>query len=167
MINDLLTYARVESRSRPFEPTNLNAVVDDVITLLYAEIRDADGEVTHGELPTVMGDESQLSQLLQNLIGNGLKYHGDAPPQVFIAAESNGIEWTISVRDNGIGIDEKHYEKIFEIFRRLHGQDKYPGTGIGLAVCRRIVNRHGGRIWLESEPGKGTTFYFTIPLSSK
>ena len=100
---------------------------------------------------------------MQNLIGNGLKYHGADPPHVHVSAEQNGNEWTIAVRDNGLGIDAKHHEKIFEIFRRLHTQHKYPGTGIGLAVCRRIVLRHGGRIWLESQEGEGSTFYFSIP----
>jgi light-regulated signal transduction histidine kinase (bacteriophytochrome) len=111
----------------------------------------------------IMGDRSQLVQLMQNLIGNGLTYHGDKPPHLHISAERGGKEWIFSVRDNGIGIDPKYYEQIFEIFKRLHDQKDYPGTGIGLAVCRRVVNRHGGKIWVESEPGHGTTFHFTIP----
>jgi len=110
-----------------------------------------------------MGDRSQLVQLMQNLIGNGLKYHGDKPPHVHVSAEHNGNEWIFSVRDNGIGIDPKYSERIFEIFKRLHDQREYPGTGIGLAVCRRVVTRHGGRIWLESEPGPGSVFRFTLP----
>jgi light-regulated signal transduction histidine kinase (bacteriophytochrome) len=110
-----------------------------------------------------MGDRSQLAQLLQNLIGNGLKYHGEKPPHVHVSARRDGNEWIISIRDNGIGISPKHYERIFEIFKRLHNQQEYPGTGIGLAVCRRVVNRHGGKIWVESESGNGSTFNFTIP----
>ncbi len=163
LIKDLLAYSRVESRSRPFESVPLAAVFDDAVLLLRAEIEDARAEVTRGELPIVAGDAAQMSQLLQNLISNGLKYHGDAPPHVHVSAERNDSGWTISVCDNGIGIDAKHHEKIFEIFIRLHTQEKYPGTGIGLAVCRRIVLRHGGRIWVESEVGCGSTFSFTLP----
>jgi light-regulated signal transduction histidine kinase (bacteriophytochrome) len=99
---------------------------------------------------------------MQNLIGNGLKYHGDSPPHVHVSAERAGTEWTVSVRDDGIGIDPKYNERIFEIFQRLHDRKVYPGTGIGLAVCRRVVNRHGGRIWVESEPGRGSAFHFTL-----
>ena len=163
LISDLLTYSRVESRSRPFEAVDLNEVFDDVVAILGSSIKDSGGEVTRGELPTVMGDRAQYSQLLQNLIGNGLTYHDDEPPRVYVSAENGDGEWTVAVRDNGIGIGTKHHERIFEIFRRLHTQDEYPGTGIGLAICRRIVQRHGGRIWLESKKGKGSTFYFTIP----
>jgi light-regulated signal transduction histidine kinase (bacteriophytochrome) len=162
LIRDLLAYSRVESRAAPFKPTSLNDVFDSALELLHASIEDADGEVTRDELPTVPGDGSQLSQLLQNLIGNGIKYHGEQQPRLHVWAQQNGNDWTIAVRDNGIGIAPEHHEKIFEIFRRLHTQQAYPGTGIGLAVCRRIVSRHGGRIWLESEEGKGSTFYFSI-----
>lgn len=163
LINDLLAYSRVESRSRPFEQVDLNETFEDAVGLLRSSIEDTHGEVTRGELPTVVGDRSQISQLLQNLIGNAIKYHGEQPPQVRVSAEDTGGQWTIAVRDNGIGIAAKHREQIFEIFRRLHTADKYPGTGIGLAVCRRIVQRHGGEIWLESSPGQGSTFFFTIP----
>ena len=163
LINDLLAYSRVESRSRPFAMVNLAEVFDDALEVLRAEIGESGGEVTRGELPTVTGDPAQLFQLLQNLISNGLKYHNDAPPSVQVTAEGNDRQWTIAVRDNGIGIEAKHHERIFEIFLRLHTQEKYPGTGIGLAVCRRIVLRHGGRIWVESEVGRGSTFYFTLP----
>ena len=131
--------------------------------LLDAPIRDSHAQITFDELPAVTGDRSQLIQLMDNLIGNALKYHGDQPPQIYISAKHSKNEWIISVRDNGIGIEPKYYEKIFEIFQRLHDQKMYPGTGIGLAVCRRVVYQHGGRIWVESEPGHGSTFYFTIP----
>jgi signal transduction histidine kinase len=110
-----------------------------------------------------MGDRSQLVQLLQNLIGNGLKYHGEKPPHVHVSAQRDAKEWTISIRDNGIGIAPRHQERIFEIFKRLHNQQEYPGTGIGLAVCRRVVHRHGGKIRVESEAGRGSVFKFTIP----
>jgi PAS domain S-box-containing protein len=163
LVRDLLAYSSVDSRSRPFVRTAFVDVFNDVLALLESSIHDSTGRVTCGDLPTVMGDRSQLVQLMQNLIGNGLKYHGDRPPHVHVSAERNGNEWILSVRDNGIGIDTKHYDRIFEIFKRLHDQKEYPGTGIGLAVCRRVVERHNGRIWLESKPGDGSVFHFTIP----
>jgi light-regulated signal transduction histidine kinase (bacteriophytochrome) len=162
MIRDVLAYSLVDSRSRPFAPTALLDVFNDAVVLLKSSIDDAGGQVVCGKLPVVMGDDSQLVQLMQNLIGNGLKYHGDKSPLVQVSAERNGNEWTISVRDNGIGIAPKYYERIFEIFKRLHDQKEYPGTGIGLAICRRVVSRHGGRIWLESEVGHGSVFRFTL-----
>lgn len=162
LINDLLAYSSIESRSAPFEPTSLNEVFDDAVALLDASIADAAAEVTRDELPIVDGDRPQLSQLFQNLIGNAVKYRGDEPPRIHASAQDNGDHWTIAVRDNGIGIAEKHHERVFEIFRRLHTADKYPGTGIGLAVCRRIVQRHGGTIWLASEPGEGCTFHISM-----
>jgi light-regulated signal transduction histidine kinase (bacteriophytochrome) len=163
MIRDVLAYSRVDSRARPFAPTPFLDVFNDAVALLEASIHDAGGQVACGELPVVMGDRSQLVQLMQNLIGNGLKYHGDKAPNVHVSAKRDGNEWTFSVRDNGIGIDPKYHERIFEIFKRLHDQTEYPGTGIGLAVCRRVVTRHGGRIWLESEAGHGSIFHFTLP----
>jgi PAS domain S-box-containing protein len=163
LIRDVLAYSRVDSRSRPFAPTPFLDVFNDAVALLESSIHDAEAQVVCGELPVVMGDRSQLVQLMQNLIGNGLKYHGDKSPRVYVSAERNGNEWIFSVRDNGIGIDPKYYERIFEIFKRLHDQKEYPGTGIGLAVCRRVVTRHGGRIWLESEAGHGSVFHFTLP----
>ena len=163
LISGVLAYSRVDSRSRPFMPTPFLDVFNDVLAQLDSSIHDAGGQVTCGELPVVMGDRSQFVQLMQNLIGNGLKYHGGQSPQVHVSAERHGKEWTFSVRDNGIGIEPKYYERIFEIFKRLHGQNEYPGTGIGLAVCRRVVNRHGGRIWVESGTGHGSVFHFTLP----
>jgi PAS domain S-box-containing protein len=163
MIRDVLAYSRVDSRSRAFAPTHFLDVFNDAVGLLESSIHDAGGQVTCGKLPIVMGDRSQLVQLMQNLISNGIKYHGDKSPHIHVSAERNGKEWTFSVRDNGIGIALKHYERVFEIFKRLHDQKDYPGTGIGLAVCRRVVTRHGGRIWLESEAGHGSVFHFTLP----
>jgi PAS domain S-box-containing protein len=163
LIRDVLEYSRVDSRERPFEPISLGDIFNDSVGLLEASIRDAGGKVTCDELPTVMGDRSQLVQLLQNLIGNGLKYHGEKPPHVHVSAQQEGSQWTISIRDNGIGIAPRHQARIFEIFKRLHNQQEYPGTGIGLAVCRRVVHRHGGKIRVESEAGRGSTFLFTIP----
>ena len=166
LIDDLLTYSRVDSHERPLEETDLGNVFEDAVSRLSASIHETGAEVTHDGLPTVVGDHSLLAQLLQNLISNGIKYHGDDAPRVRISATKDGNEWKISVRDNGIGIDAKHHDRIFELFRRLHHRESYPGTGIGLAVCRRIVQRHGGKIWLESAPGKGSTFYFTLAACS-
>jgi light-regulated signal transduction histidine kinase (bacteriophytochrome) len=144
-------------------PTSFLDVFNDTVGLLESSISEAGGQVTCGELPVIMGDRSQLVQLMDNLIGNGLKYHGDKAPHVHVSAERNGNKWNFSVSDNGIGIAPEYYERIFEIFQRLHDKKDYPGTGIGLAVCRRIVGGHGGTVWVESEPGQGSTFHFTIP----
>jgi PAS domain S-box-containing protein len=163
LIHDLLAYSQVESRARPFKPVPLREVVTDVAGMLESSIHDVDGEISCGDLPTVMGDRLQLIQLLQNLIENGLKYRAREPPRIHVFAQRGQGEWIVSVRDNGIGIAPQHHERIFEIFKRLHTQEEYPGTGIGLAVGRRVVHRHGGRIWVESESGAGSTFKFTIP----
>jgi chemotaxis family two-component system sensor kinase Cph1 len=133
------------------------------VALLDAPIRELGAKVTCSELPVVVGHRAQLVQLLENLIGNALKYRGDDPPCIHVAAGKRVDEWVFSVRDNGIGIDPKYHDRIYDIFRRLHTYREYPGTGIGLAICRRVVNRHAGRIWVESELGRGSCFYFTIP----
>ncbi|MDC0936937.1 ATP-binding protein [Pirellulales bacterium] len=163
LITDLLAYSRVDSGANSCSEVDLNETFDDAAMLLSASIDELGAEVTRDALPTVRGDGAQLSQLLQNLIGNGIKYCSEVTPRVHLSAEPLGSGWQIAVRDNGIGISEKDHPKIFEIFRRLHSQLDYPGTGIGLAVCRRIVLRHGGEIWLESEVGAGSCFYFTVP----
>jgi two-component system, chemotaxis family, sensor kinase Cph1 len=129
---------------------------------IEALICETEAEVTSGELPTVLGDLTQLVQLFQNLVGNGIKYRGAFRPRIHISAKRQKGEWLFSVTDNGIGIDPEHHERVFELFRRLHTQKAFPGDGIGLTLCRRIVGRHGGKIWLESELGKGSTFFFTI-----
>jgi light-regulated signal transduction histidine kinase (bacteriophytochrome) len=164
LINDLLAYSRVGTRGAEFAPTDCNAVVDQVIADLGAAIEDERAGVTRGDLPTVLADAMQLQQLFQNLIANAIKFHGERRPRVAIAAERRGDAWVFSVRDNGIGIDPEYADRIFVIFQRLHSRAEYPGTGIGLAICRKIVERHGGRIWMESAPGQGTTFYFTLPV---
>lgn len=164
LINDLLAYSRVDSRARPFEPVDLNKIVSETIRMLEPDLKDPLNTVTHDLLPTVMGEPSQLVQLFENLIGNGVKYNIRDQPRVHISATREHKYWVISVQDNGIGIDPKQHERIFEIFKRLHTTQTYPGTGIGLAVCRRVVHRHGGKIWLTSEPGQGSTFFFSIPI---
>jgi light-regulated signal transduction histidine kinase (bacteriophytochrome) len=130
-------------------------------------IRENNAKVEAGTLPVAPVDRSQIGQVFQNLLSNAIKFHGLEPPVVSIKAVRNGNEWVISFRDNGIGIDPAYYEKIFEIFQRLHPGSSYPGTGIGLAVCKKIIERHGGRIWVESELEKGSTFFFTIPVERK
>ena len=165
LIDDVLAFSRLESEVRPFVAVDLNAVFDSVLVLLEGAIESSGGSATRDALPSVVGDPAQLSQLLQNLVLNGLKYNKDETPGVHVSATRSGNVWTVSVRDNGIGIAAEHHERVFEIFRRLHSQKEYAGTGIGLAVCRRIVFRHGGRIWLESAPGDGSAFYFTIPAA--
>jgi light-regulated signal transduction histidine kinase (bacteriophytochrome) len=163
LINDLLDYSKLESNGKRFAPTDMNAVFEDVVSFLSPTISEFGAVVTRDKLPTVLGDRRQLTQLLRNLIENGLKFHGADPPQVHVAAQRDDGAWRFSVRDNGIGIEPQYHDRIFEIFRRLHTLQEYPGTGIGLAMCKRVVTRHDGTIWLESEPGKGTTFFFTIP----
>jgi PAS domain S-box-containing protein len=163
LINDLLTYSRVGTRSKDFAPTDCGAVVGTACANLRMAIEETGAVIATGRLPVVMADERQLVQLLQNLLGNAIKFHGDAPVRVEIGAERRGNHWRFWVRDNGIGIEPQYVERIFLIFQRLHGRGKYPGTGIGLAVAKKIVECHGGRIWVESEPGKGSTFYFTLP----
>ena len=162
LIQDLLVYSRVGTRGKPFEPTDCESVLEQVLMNLEVAIRGSGSVVTHDPLPTVVADTSQLTQLFQNLIGNAIKFRGEDAPRVHVAAERKGDEWEFSVADNGIGIDPEFFERIFVIFQRLHGIGEYSGTGIGLSVCKKIVERHGGRMWVESEPGQGATFYFTI-----
>lgn len=164
LINDLLTCSRVGTRGKPFEPADCEAVLEQTLTNLQIVIEDSGAVVTHDVLPTVMADGSQLVQLFQNLIDNAIKFRGGEPPRIHISAEQKGDEWIFSVRDNGIGIDPEFFERIFIIFQRLHGVNEHSGTGIGLAICKKIVERHDGRIRVESEPGKGSVFYFTIPV---
>jgi PAS domain S-box-containing protein len=164
LIADLLAYSRVGTRGRAFAPTDCDAVLARVLGDIRLTVQQSGATVTHDPLPTVVGDDAQLGQLIQNLLTNALKFHGAEAPHVHVAAERDGVEWRFAVRDNGIGIAPEHVERIFVIFQRLHTTAEYPGTGIGLAICKKIVERHGGRIWVESRPGHGATFYFTIPL---
>jgi len=163
LINDLLAYSRVGTRGEPFTPISLNSVLSSATANLEIAIEEGHAVVTHDRLPTVLGDESQLIQLFQNLLGNAIKFRSDATPRIHVGVEKTKDEWVFSVRDNGIGIDMKYAERIFAVFQRLHAREEYPGTGIGLAVVKKIVERHGGRVWVESEPGNGSTFYFTLP----
>jgi PAS domain S-box-containing protein len=163
LINDLLTYSRVGMRGNELEPTDSEAVLAQSVNDLKVSIEENGALVTHDPLPTVMADLPQLGQLFQNLIGNAIKFRSNEPPRVHISASRNGNGWTFSVRDNGIGIAPEYSERIFVIFQRLHSREEYAGTGIGLAICKKIVDRHGGRIWVNSEVGKGATFYFILP----
>lgn len=165
LINDLLTYSRVDAGPNPFETIDLGEIVDEIAQVFEASIDVADYKVEIEQLPILTGDRSQMSQLLQNLIGNALKYRGEQAPRIRIFSEQTESGWKIGVTDNGIGIDPAQHQKIFEPFRRLHNQREYPGTGIGLAICRRIVERHGGQIWIESAAGQGSSFYFTLPTT--
>lgn len=162
LLNDLLAYSRVGTRSKAFAAIDCNSVLSDALANLKPAIEESGAVITHEPLPIVRGDEVQLIQLFQNLIGNAVKFYGQEPLQVHISAELKDSDWVFAVRDNGIGIAPEHQRRIFLIFQRLHHRSEYPGTGIGLALCQRIVERHGGRIWVESEVGKGSTFYFTI-----
>ena len=162
LIDDLLTFSRVGTQGWPFEPTDCNVLIDRVISDQAETIAACEGVVTHDLLPIVNGDATQLAQVLQNLVSNALKYTRDVPPTVHISANEHEDAWVFSVSDNGMGIAPHHYERIFQMFQRLHHRSEYPGSGIGLAVCHKIVERHGGRIWVESEVGKGSTFHFTI-----
>lgn len=163
LITDLLTFARVTRRLKEHKPVECEAVFRDVLANLRAEIDETDATVTHDPLPTVTADATQLMQLFQNLIGNGIKYCRDRPPSIHVGVREENGEWLFSVQDNGIGINPKQADWIFQIFHRLHSDEaEYSGTGIGLAVCKRIVEHHGGRIWVESDPGKGSTFHITL-----
>ena len=163
LIHDLLAYSRVSTRGREFEAVSLEAVLMYALDNLKKAVEESGAVVTHTTLPTVMGDERQLVQLFQNLLSNAVKFRGEQPPRIHLSAKVADGAWLISVRDNGIGVEPQFAERIFVIFQRLHNREEYPGTGIGLAICKKIVERHGGRIWVESELGKGATFCFTIP----
>jgi PAS domain S-box-containing protein len=163
LISDILAFSRVGTRGRPFQPTDADWILDQALANLEASLDEAEASVTRDPLPTVNGDASQLVQLFQNLIGNAVKFRGEAPPRIHVSAGQDKEEWVFSVRDNGIGIEKEYSDRIFKIFKRLHVRTKYPGTGIGLAICKKIAERHGGKIWVDSEPGEGATFFFTVP----
>ena len=163
LINDLLAYSRVGTRGKPFVPTDCNAVFKQARDNLAKALEETSTVIYQNPLPVVLGDEVQLLQVFQNLIANAIKFRGPESPQIQVTADRQGPDWVFAIRDNGIGIAPEHQERIFSIFQRLHQRSEYPGTGIGLAICKKVVERHGGRIWVESQPGKGSTFYFSIP----
>jgi light-regulated signal transduction histidine kinase (bacteriophytochrome) len=163
LVTDLLTYSRVETQGKPLVPIDSNGVLAEALDNLEFTIRDAGATVEHQPLPVVQADRSQLVRLFQNLIGNAIKYRSEKPPRIEVWAEERGDEWVFHVRDNGLGIEPRYQERIFAIFQRLHSRDAYPGTGIGLAICRRTVERFGGRIWVESQLGQGSDFCFALP----
>jgi PAS domain S-box-containing protein len=162
LIDDLLTFSRLSTASREFRPTNMNKVLEDVLLSIKPSVEAENATITHDDLPTVQCDPSQIRQLFQNLISNAIKFHEKAPEIHIFAEESDG-KWRFGVSDNGIGIHPDHQDKIFDIFKRLHTREEYEGTGIGLSICKRIVEIHGGDIWVKSKPGEGSTFYFTLP----
>jgi signal transduction histidine kinase len=163
LINDILSYSRIGTRGKSFEPTDCELVFAHVLANLKLAIDESGAVVTHDPLPTLSADRTQLTQLFQNLIGNAIKFRGVEQPRVHVAVERQGTEWLFSICDNGIGIDPQYLERIFIIFQRLHTRTEYPGTGMGLAICKKIVERHGGRIWVESQSGQGTKFCFVVP----
>lgn len=163
LVNDLLAYARVGRRNVTLEATDLGKVVTEILSNLETEIRQSGAKVTVESLPTVTANLTGMTQLLQNLIGNALKFRGPKPPLVRIFSKRGVAEWQVSVEDNGIGIDPEHAERVFALFQRVHNRSEYPGTGIGLAIARKVVEWHGGRIWVEPLSEEGATFCFTIP----
>jgi signal transduction histidine kinase len=166
LIDDLLTYSRVGRSGKPFAPTAVGQALEQTLATLQLAIEESGAVVTHDELPMVNGDPGQLVQLLQNLVGNAVKYRDGQAPRVHVSCRRQGSDWLFGVKDNGIGIEPQYAERVFIIFQRLHSREEYEGTGIGLAVCKKIVERHGGKIWVDSVPGQGSTFYFTLPLHS-
>jgi PAS domain S-box-containing protein len=163
LINDLLEYSRVGTSKKEFSQVNMNEAVNRALRSLRSSVRESGAKIDVHELPAIRGDMSQMIQLFQNLIANALKFRGSSKPRIEVSAITYGDDLVFSIKDNGIGIDLKYQDRLFMMFSRLHTRDEYPGTGIGLAISKKIVERHGGRIWFESEVGKGTTFYFTLP----
>jgi light-regulated signal transduction histidine kinase (bacteriophytochrome) len=164
LIDDLLSYTRLNAELQPPQPVDVAEIFQETLANMESVIKEQRAEVTCGELPIVFANHAHMVLLLQNLISNGLKFHGKDPPQIHVRARRGADKWVFAVSDNGIGIDSKYFEKLFVVFQRLNTRDAYPGTGIGLALCRKIVEQKNGEIWLESEVGKGSTFYFTIPF---
>ena len=165
LINDLLEFSRVTTRGKKFEIVNMDDPLETALSNLKLYIEENNAAIIpNNSLPRINGDYSQMTQLFQNIIGNAIKYRSEESPQIFISATNEDNNWLFSIKDNGLGINSKHANKVFKVFRRLHSNSEYEGTGIGLAITKRIIERHNGQIWVESEPGKGSTFYFTIPM---
>jgi light-regulated signal transduction histidine kinase (bacteriophytochrome) len=163
LIDGLLMYSRAGTSEYELEPVDLSALVKTTVTTLHTSLAESGGSVEVDPLPTVRGDATQLSQLFQNLVANAIKFVADKPPRIEISAERQGDCWRFAVADNGIGVEPAHVERIFNVFQRLHGRSAYEGTGMGLAICRKIVERHGGAITARSRPGQGATFVVTLP----
>jgi light-regulated signal transduction histidine kinase (bacteriophytochrome) len=166
LIDDLLTYSRLGTKAQPLRPTDCNTVMQVALRSLGVAIAESGAQIDCAALPVVMGDAAQLTQLFQNLLANAIKFRGGQAPRISVRAEEADGCWRFAVRDNGIGIAPEYFERIFEMFQRLHSRGAYPGTGIGLAICKKIVERHGGRIWVESAPEQGALFQFTLPRAS-
>jgi signal transduction histidine kinase len=162
LINDLLGLSRVNTHGKSFDKIDGNEIVEKALWALSKAIEEKQAQIQVDRLPTIMGDDGQLIQLFQNLIGNAIKFHGAENPVVKVGAKKENAKWVFSVQDNGIGIDPMFFDRVFVIFQRLHGRDAYQGSGIGLAISKKIVERHGGKLWVESEPGKGSVFYFSL-----
>ena len=166
LINDLLEFSRVTTKAGEFEPADCKFILDQVLSDLEVSTKESGASISYGFLPVVMADPTQFAQVFQNLISNAIKFRSKEAPKIKISAEKKDDQWLFSVQDNGIGIDPRYSERIFEVFKRLHKREEYPGTGIGLSICKKIIERHGGHIWVESEPCKGSTFYFTLPVNA-
>jgi light-regulated signal transduction histidine kinase (bacteriophytochrome) len=162
MITDLLAYTRAGGEVEQFTSVDCDALLARVLADLQIIITESDATITYDSLPIVLGDATRLGQVLQNLIGNALKFHGQEPPRIHISAQRKTQHWQFCVRDNGIGIDPAQTKRLFQVFQRLHARTEYPGTGIGLAICRKIVEQHGGQIWVESTVRNGASFFFTL-----
>ena len=167
LILDLLEYSRVGTRGKPFEKIDLNKILNLAKNNLKVAINESKANIICDQLPAIYADDTQMVQLFQNLIGNAIKFHGENTPEIHIFSTRKNGSLEVSVKDNGIGIDPRYADRIFLIFQRLHNREDYPGTGIGLAICKRIVERHGGSIWVDSREGEGSTFRFTIPVKAK
>jgi light-regulated signal transduction histidine kinase (bacteriophytochrome) len=163
LIDGLLSYSRVGRRTEKFEPVDLKELLDELLRDLQPAIRDAAAKVEIGPMPIVCGSRVLLGQLFQNLISNALKFKTNRAPIVAVHCDERDGDWEFAVADNGIGIESRHFDRVFQVFQRLHSRDQFPGTGIGLAICRKIVEQYRGKIWIESTPGEGTTFRFTLP----
>jgi light-regulated signal transduction histidine kinase (bacteriophytochrome) len=166
LISDLLNFSRVGTRGGKFSPASFDDILKEASYNLQARIHSSQAAITHEALPTLTVDATQMMQLFQNLIGNAIKFRSDRPVEIHICARQEPERWVFSVRDNGIGIESQYFERIFQIFQRLHTRKHYPGTGIGLAICKKIVERHGGAIWVGSQPGIETTFFFSLPKTA-
>jgi len=164
LIKDLLLYSRITTHAQPSTPNNLEIILKDALFNLHEAIKESGATITYDKLPILTVDKTQFLQLFQNFVSNAIKFRREEPPKIHIGAELVNNEWLFSIKDNGIGIESKYFDRLYNIFYRLHTKEEYPGTGIGLPICKKIVQRYGGKVWVESELGKGSTFYFTIPI---